>query len=117
MDDLFCSASFLVVVIIIAIVITSDRRGRYKRKGDGTIYIYALMDGRKSFYVGQTTSPKHRLIQHKRDRSGNDKSIYISGMWRQPTMRILDKTNNPAKANKLENRYMRMYGHTNMKSA
>ena len=75
------------------------------------------MDGKNPFYVGQTTSPEHRLAQHKKDCSGNNKSIYISSMWREPTMTILDRTSNSAKANKLENKYMRMYGRTNMKSA
>lgn len=101
----------------------SGRKGRRRKRkrsysNGGTITIYKLMDGRKAFYVGQTRQPlDRRLRQHMEDYSGNDKSVYMSRMRQVPRIVAICTTKNQDKANKLENKYMGMWGKTNMKRA
>ena len=122
--ELLCLSSLIILIYIFIIHpahrafkdMGGNRGGRRKRKG--TFYIYRLMDGNKPFYVGQTTQkPENRLRQHMNDDSNTDKSLYIHRMRRAPRIEVIDKARNQAEANRLENKYMRKWGLTNMKSA
>lgn len=130
MDDLLCPGLFIFIVIIATVIIsnnnnepvrTRSRRAsnykKYKRRNKKTIYIYKLMDGKKPFYVGQTVNPNRRLTQHLNDYTWSDKSRYIMNMTRIPHMVVITQTDNKTKANQLENKYIRMWGKTNMKWA
>ena len=127
MGDLICAGAFLGAIVLAAIILNELNKPKVKRrkkssrskpKWNGNIHIYRLMDGRKPFYVGQTRQdPQIRLAQHMDDLSGNDKSYYISRMRRQPTIEIICTVRGQAQANKMENKYMRKYGRTNMKRA
>lgn len=106
-----------IVLLFLLVLLTGDgfipkkKRGRKRggsrrsrkpvKRGNGTITIYKLMDGRRAFYVGQTTQPlERRLAQHIDDLSGNDKSYYISTMRRNPRIVAITSTRSQAKANK-----------------
>lgn len=99
------------------------QRGRKKRKGNTwgrTIVIYKLMDGRKAFYVGQTSRGLDtRLREHMNDVSGTDKAWYIHQNMngRAPKIKEITRTKSQKKANELENHYIRKWGLTNMKWA
>jgi len=85
-----------------------SRRGRY-------IYIYKLKDGRRTFYVGQTTSPSRRLTQHIEDANkyGTRKQQYIYWMLRGgrvPKMDVIVRTKSKNKANSLEIGYISKWG-------
>jgi predicted GIY-YIG superfamily endonuclease len=120
----------LVVIVFVYIFIIGPAQDATKKmrhssrkynKSKGPIYIYRLMDGNKPFYVGQTVQkPENRLRQHMNDVSGNDKSWYIHnkmGWRREPRIEVIDKAWSQEQANRLENRYMRKWGLTNMKRA
>lgn len=126
--DLFCPGLFILIVIIAIIIANQDNNGSSNkarsRKGkrrnyqsNRTIYIYKLMDGNKAFYVGQTVNPDRRLVQHINDYTWSLKSEYIMNMRNDPRMVIITQTNSRNRANQLENKYMRMWGETNMRWA
>ena len=118
-------AAVLVFIFILGPAIDATKKtkrsSRKYNKSKGPIYIYRLMDGNKPFYVGQTVQkPENRLRQHLADVSGTDKSWYIHnemGWRRKPKIEVIDKAWSQEQANKLENKYIKKWGLTNMKWA
>ena len=131
--DNYCLVPLVIIcgVIFISFIANSGKRNNskhgYRYKGRRSkrkpsrygqmIYIYRLKDGRKAFYVGQTVNPERRLSEHiGLDGAWTKKHTYINNMrnrGKQPKMEIITKTRSKLKADKLERKYIQIWGKQN----
>ena len=124
----FCLVPLVIIcgVILFFSVANSGKKNKGKRRYKSRrikrkparygqmIYIYRLKDGRKTFYIGQTVNPDRRLKEHiDLDGSWTKKHTYILNMQGYPRMEIITKTRSKVKADRLERKYIQMWGTQN----
>lgn len=118
----FCISTFVLAEVIVIIMIFEYDGGASSPAPVPTetafsqpmVSIYALMDGEKCFYIGQSIDPDQRLRQHKRSGNpiGTRKEKYIAAMPNSNSIRmiILASSRSKTEANQLEAKYTRQYG-------
>ena len=114
---------FIGIIWIMSIIYDATRDGSSSKPpkhtnlfGQPMYFIYFLKDGRKVFYVGQTNDPDRRLREHIKSASYFGKPVqqYIYHMRRDVNMVVIEQSTNKEKINKLERRYVRKHGRTNV---